>query len=287
MEQRIVQDLFHTKALRVSPADAPFWYTSGLFGPYYINTHFLFGSESEAVALLKEIEYWAAEDHRHVFTKEIAVMTKKQYENNACFRNIIDSLVEAARSFDVDFVSGGERRDFFFSIEVARQLNKAHLSIFKDMSAYLSNDLYSEGILVHEQALADKKALHIADLITEASSYIRAWIPAIEYCGAKITSTLAVVDRCQGGIEVLEERGIVARSLVRISKALFSEAKKAELISSEQEAVLLDYAKDTHGFVRRFLAARPDFLEQAASQDAKTAERVLRLRELLNKEQEN
>ncbi len=284
MNNRIVQDLFDTKALRVSQAETPFWYTSGLFGPYYINTHFLYGSEAEANALLKEIEYWAADTQRHEFTKKIAALTKKQYDNNACFRNIIDTLLEAARFFEIDFVSGGERRDFFFSIELARQLKKPHLSIFKDLSAYLSVDVYSEGKLVEDKALEGQNALHIADLITEASSYIRAWIPAVERCGAKILATLAVVDRCQGGVEILEEKGIETRCLVRISKALFAAAKEAGLINAAQENTLLDYGKDTHGFVSRYLTTYPDFLDKEATKDEKTAERVQRLRALLAKE---
>ena len=32
----LVSYLFKTNALRVSPADKPFWYTSGKFGPFYI-----------------------------------------------------------------------------------------------------------------------------------------------------------------------------------------------------------------------------------------------------------
>jgi len=30
--------LFETNALKIAPAEKPFWYTSGLIGPYYINT---------------------------------------------------------------------------------------------------------------------------------------------------------------------------------------------------------------------------------------------------------
>ncbi len=284
MKNRIVSDLFDTEALRVSPAEDPFWYTSGLFGPYYVNTHFLYGSAADAEALLSEIELWAKDTQRQEFTKKIAALTKKQYDRNPIYRRTVEALLEAARLIDCDFVSGGERRDFFFSLEAARQLGKPHLSIFKDQTAYYSEDLYSEAHLVGKGELSGLKALHVADLITEASSYFRAWIPAVEACGAQITASLAVVDRCQGGVGLLEQAGIDARCLVRISKALFAEAREQGLINKAQEEILLDYARDPHGFVSRFLEKRPEFLDKAAATSPKTAERVNRLREMLARE---
>ena len=44
----------------------------------------------------------------------------------------------------------------------------------------------------------------IADLVTVASSYIRAWIPAIKSLEAEIAWSTVVVDRMQGGKEKLE-----------------------------------------------------------------------------------
>ncbi len=284
MSKKIVDALFQTQALRVSPADQPFWYTSGLFGPYYINTHFLYGSETDAKNLLNEIEFRASDFQRHEFTKKIAVLSKKQYDSNAIYRSIIDALVEAATHIECDFVSGGERRDFFFSLEVARRLGKAHLSIFKDLTAYYSEDLYSEGHLLEKNALFGKKALHIADLITEASSYFRAWIPAIKACGAEMSATIAVVDRCQGGLALLEHEEIDARCLVRISDALFAEAKNKNLINKEQELSLKAYARDPYAFMHGFLSEHPHFLEEESKKDKKTAERVERLKKILKNE---
>ena len=52
----LVSYLFETNALRICPDNKPFWYTSGKIGPYYINTHFLYGSEQNAVDLLSFID---------------------------------------------------------------------------------------------------------------------------------------------------------------------------------------------------------------------------------------
>ena len=53
---KIVSYLFETNALRICEENKPFWYTSGKIGPYYINTHFLYGSEQDAIDLLKFID---------------------------------------------------------------------------------------------------------------------------------------------------------------------------------------------------------------------------------------
>ena len=54
--EKLIKWLFETNAFRVCPENEPFWYTSGTIGPYYINTHFLYGSERKAMELLEYID---------------------------------------------------------------------------------------------------------------------------------------------------------------------------------------------------------------------------------------
>ena len=48
--------LFETNAVKVCHGDKPFWYTSGKIGPYFINTHFVYGSEEDAANFLSFID---------------------------------------------------------------------------------------------------------------------------------------------------------------------------------------------------------------------------------------
>ena len=52
----IMSYLFETKAVRFCEENKPFWYTSGKIGPYFINTHFVYGSEKDASELLAFID---------------------------------------------------------------------------------------------------------------------------------------------------------------------------------------------------------------------------------------
>ena len=223
MENPIVSWLFETDAVRVCPEGQPFWYTSGKLGPFYINTQFLYGSEEAANALLTVIEQACAGDKLRFYDKVYGEI-EKQLAACPIYHQLIDLMTEAARKMDVDFVSGGERRDFFFSMPVARKLGLGHLSIFKDLSSVYT-DANGVSMPAEQASLSGKRSVHIADLVTVASSYIRAWIPAVEGLGAKIACSLAVVDRDQGGSQILADAGCPLTTLVVIKPELFELGK--------------------------------------------------------------
>ena len=52
----LVSALIDIQALQVAPSDEVFWYTSGTVGPYYINTHYLYGGQQPAQELLEFID---------------------------------------------------------------------------------------------------------------------------------------------------------------------------------------------------------------------------------------
>ena len=129
--------LFETNALRVSPADSPFWYTSGFIGPYYINTHFLCGGETEALEILSLID--TAADIRPTFPDKIIAALEKVEQSHAIFRATLDALEELSRQHisveGVDMISGGQRRDWFFAPLLARRLEKPCIYLYNDLSA--------------------------------------------------------------------------------------------------------------------------------------------------------
>ena len=136
------------------------------------------------------------------------------------YKNVINAMIkyieENVDISEIDYVSGGERRDWFFSNIIAYILKKPHISIYKDLSTVVSNYNFENTEVV--TFIENKKVLHIADLITVASSYIRAWIPAIKNLGANICWSCVVVDRMQGGKDKIEADGVKSLSLVLVDK---------------------------------------------------------------------
>ncbi|NLH96739.1 MAG: orotate phosphoribosyltransferase [Clostridiaceae bacterium] len=270
--EKLINWLFETNAFRVCPGNEPFWYTSGTIGPYYINTHFLYGSESSAVELLKTIDR-LKQDRLDCPGKLLGIM-EERYGENAVYKGVIDSLLDFIRDNidvdEVDYVSGGERRDWFFSLLAAKGLGKPHITIYKDLSAVISEN----GKTREAGTINGGRVLHIADLITEASSYERAWIPAIKDMSGRMTCSVVIVDRKQGGSELLEKHEVCSFAMVSIDKSFFDKALAMGRINCAQHDMLVKYASDPHGSMKAFLEEHPGFIEKALRSDERTRERA-------------
>ena len=266
--------LFETNAIRFCEENKPFWYTSGKIGPYFINTHFVYGNEKDAVELLSFIDDSLSD--KLTLPKKVFDKVLGQYNTNEIYKNVIDTMKgyieENININEIDYVSGGERRDWFFSNIIAYLLNKPHITIYKDLSTVVSDSKFENTTPV--TSLDNKKVLHVADLITVASSYIRAWIPAIKNLNANICWSCVVVDRMQGGKEKIEAEGIKSLSLVQVDSNLFKKAEELGIINEAQVEMLNGFFKNPDETMRNFLIAHPEFLENALNSDEKTQKRA-------------
>lgn len=269
--------LIQTQALRLAPPGQVFWYTSGTVGPYYINTEYLYGGQAPAEDLLRFID--AEKGDRLGFSQRLQQRVEAHAAADPIFAGVIEALAERVGQTaggEFAFVSGGERRDWFFSALVAARLGKPHLLIYKDLGA----DLYRDGRVEPVSELEGKRTVHVADLITEASSYLRNWIPAIRQRGGEMACAVNVVDRAQGGAEALRQAQVRAEALLRVDEKLFGTLRRVGHIDAQQEQVLLAYARDPHAAMKTFLQENPEFLRQALrSADERIAGRARLLAE--------
>ena len=266
--------LFKTNAIRFCEENKPFWYTSGKIGPYFINTHFVYGSEKEASDFLAYIDECLADKMslpEKIFKKVLA-----QYNQNEIYYNVINHMKEVIeKSIDlstVDYISGGERRDWFFSNIISYLLKKPHLTIYKDLSIVCSNSDFTS-----TQPITDingKNVLHIADLVTVASSYIRAWIPALKSINGIMKYSCVVVDRMQGGREKIEAEGVKFYSLINVDNSLFEMAYNKGIINKNQLEMLKGFFKNPDETMKKFLISHPEFLKNALNSDEKTVKRA-------------
>lgn len=86
----IMSYLFETKAIRFCEENKPFWYTSGKIGPYFINTHFVYGSQEDANSLLSFIDECLAD--KMTLPEKVFQKVLKQYNENEIYCNIIDFM---------------------------------------------------------------------------------------------------------------------------------------------------------------------------------------------------
>ena len=268
----IMSYLFETKAVKFCEENKPFFLTSGTISPYFVNTHFLYGNEKEATEFLSYIDTLLAD-----FDKVLV-----QYENNEIFKYTIDTMIKAITDNvnidEIDYISGGERRDWYFSNMIAYLLKKPHLTLFKDLEAFVSPYDFSSTEKITD--IEGKTVLNASDLVTAASNYVRSWIPAIKNLNGKLLWTCYVVDRKQGGTEILEKEGIKTIPLALVDNSLFEKAFELGIINEGQLEMLKGFYHDPYETMRNFLINHPEFIENALkSTDERTLKRVKTLTE--------
>lgn len=274
---KLMSLLFDTHAFKIAPEDKPFWYTSGKIGPYFVNADYLYGSENDSKEFLTfidaELDYEDKVDiPYHIFQKSL-----EHYESNEIYKYVIDSLKDyIVKNIDVhaiDYVSGGERRDWFFSNIIAYLLGKPHITIYKDLTTVVSTCDFEESTEV--TVLENQRVLHVADLLNQSASFTRAWIPAIKHLGSSIVWSVFMVDRMNGGTQTLTNDGVKVYSLLQINDELFVKALELGVINEEQLEVLRKFTKDPDGSMKEFLLSHPEFIENSLkSDDKKTLKRV-------------
>lgn len=272
----LVDALIESEALKIAPPGELFFYTSGTVGPYYINTHFLYGGPEPAKELLDFID---SDGEQLDFAYNLRERVLDHIDTDDRYRAVIDELsaaiLEAEDETPAAWVSGGARRDWFFSVAVAEQLQRPHLYLFKDGSAA---DLDEEGNLRSVDSLEGATTVHVADLVTEASSYVRTWIPAIRDREGQMILSANVVDRAQGGLDVLQKSDVPALALLRVDEELFATLREKGVIDDAQQQTLIAYFGNPQKAMASFLGDNPEFIQNAlASTDERTAARARQL----------
>ncbi len=274
---RIHEALFATQAIRFAPPDQPFWYTSGMIGPYYVNTQFLCGGEQTATALLARIETLTAGD-RLALMPQLAAELMQVYADDAIYRAVIDALLADARTIGAELISGGERRDFFFSIPVAVLARVPHVSIFKDGTCVANDPGTPTGRWLTttktHPPLPGAHVLHIADIITQAASFTRAWIPALRGLGAATITAMAVLDRLQDGRENLQRQAVTLHVLAAMDDALFARAHANGVLTTAQWDLIRRFNQDPRQYMEHFFATHPHFLAEQLAAGGQAKERA-------------
>ncbi len=271
----ITEYLFATNAIKVSDPKNPFLYASGLIGPFYINTHYLAGGEAIAGELLELITSYSNEAFCDNSIRAIDSKVKEIYEMHPIFRDTVrraSELIKANMDLSkIDFVSGGERRDWYFHSIIAELIDKPALFIRKDAAVWVKKN----DDIGRQDTIGGANVLHVADLVTIASSYVKVWIPAVKQLGGTITHALNIVDRLQGADKVLRGHGILPLSLARIDTEFFHIASQRGCITRAQHGMIVDYIRDPFTTMKKFLLETPGFLKDSlASDDEKVAARA-------------
>ena len=274
---KLMSLLFDTHAFKVCEENKPFWYTSGKIGPYFVNADYLYGSENDSKEFLSFIDTQLENEEKIAIPQNIFKQVLQHYEKNEIYKYVIDTLKDYIEKHinidDIDYISGGERRDWYFSNIIAYLLKKPHITIYKDLTTVESTFDFEKTENV--SSLENKKMLHLADLLNQSASFTRAWIPAIENLGSKIVWSVFMVDRMNGGTKTLSDCGVEVHSLLQINDDLFVKALELGIINEEQLSMLRNFTADPDDSMKEFLLAHPEFIDDALKSDnSRTLKRV-------------
>lgn len=172
-------------------------------------------------------------------------------KDGPAYATAIQSLVELIGDMaePCDVISGGESRDWDFSNPVAVALGKPHLKLYKDGRA-----LGAE--------VAGKRVLHVADLNNEGSSLRDHWKPAIEKRGGRLLGLLSFVDRQEDGLQVLQQLGLPAWSVVPLDKAAWDFMLREKHIAPQLHQTLQERMQDKEAWALKALQRYPDYFRQ-------------------------
>ncbi len=278
----ILSYLFETNAIKFCNANEPFWYTSGKIGPYFFNAQYVYGGEKESSEFLNYITENLAlinenKANKLDLPKKLLDKVLEEYNSNTIYNDVINQMKEYIENNigieNFKYISGGERRDWYFSIILAYLLNKPHLTIFKDMSAIVSTPTFTQTEEIKD--LNNSKVLHLADLITTASSYKKMWVPIINNLNGQMEHTLVIIDRNQGGKQILKELNVTMHALATVDKTLFQHALELGVINQSQFEMVNKYFNNPDETMRQFLIEHPEFIENSLkSTNERTLKRV-------------
>jgi len=238
----LISCLFETNALKVSKYDKPFIYKNNDMGPYIYKMHHLFGSENAANKLLAYIN--DNKNDKQIFTIDLLKIIKEKYSTDSIYNYVINHIKEnILRLVDIskiDFISGGERRDWFFSLMIANLLGKQHLTIYKDLDIMKFDFVGVQKVL----NLHNASIMHITDNLVKGDTYKKFWLPATKKISGKIKWGFTVANRMHAGDSVLKENGIDSYSLIKIEQHFFDEVMKLGFIDKNQYNMLIEFIEN-------------------------------------------
>lgn len=239
-------------AVRKSIKDEAFWYTSGKPGPFYINTENIAGQNKSNEVLNQFNNILKANLSMEQQSKAIYEAVNQVVISDEAYGASIDSLFEyyLEQSIKPTMISGGERRDWFFSIPLAKKLKIPHIFLFKSGDYHVTDH---EGNSIQFE-LSGHKVLHVADIINQASSYLNRWIPILKRAGAEFSETLSVAVRSQEGIDKLKENNISVISPLVVDISLFKEAYNLSLINEFSYNEITQFYDSPKEWTRQYIA---------------------------------
>lgn len=149
------------------------------------------------------------------------------------FGVVIGEMAKLVKKLGVDVIAGAETAGIPLAAAIAIKAGIPMVYVRKRPKDYGTRSQI-EGVLNN-----GNKAVLIDDLITDGNSKI-GFVEGIKRQGGIIEDILVILDREQGGKEMLEKNGLKLHSLIRL-KELLGYMKENNLVTEEKFNEVMDY----------------------------------------------
>ncbi|MDE2029812.1 MAG: hypothetical protein KGI97_04515 [Alphaproteobacteria bacterium] len=260
--------LHDTRAVSIwNRAKGPvFWYAANVPGPFYVNTEMTIGADLSARLLREITAIVAGTVDAQARAEQLDALIMDAYKTSPSWQKLIATMIDKAQAEfpegDFNLISGGERRDFLFSIPFAHASGLPHLFLFKNETSWCAHPLPQH-----------PRALHVSDLINNAASILDRWLPALDALHIPCCGNLCINVRGDNGLKRLHGAGQKTACLATIDAEFFRHLHAEDLIDREtfeEIAVFFASAKD---WAARYLIGKPELFDVSGC-DAKSFERL-------------
>ncbi|MDD3029048.1 MAG: hypothetical protein PHS57_02020 [Alphaproteobacteria bacterium] len=231
-----------------------FWYAANVPGPFYVNTEKLIGPEI-AERMLREITgIVAGTVDAQARAEQLENAILEAFKVSPLWQKLIETLLDAARKEFAEkgcsLISGGERRDWLFSVPFAQKAELPHLYLFKNKETYCV-----------QPVKPDQLVLHVSDLINNAASFFDLWQPTLEAAKLRCLGNVCVNVRGANGLKRLEAAGQKVVSLMTIDTAFFQKLHAADLITRDVFEEIAVFLASSQDWAAKYLFVKPDLFD--------------------------
>ena len=251
----------------MEPRQGPvFWYAANVPGPFYVNTEMVIGADLSEKMLREITAIVAGTVDAEARAEQLNRLILEAFKNSPSWQRLIATMIERARAEfspqDFTMISGGERRDWLFSIPFAHACDIPHLFMFKNKTMFCE-----------QPVKAGQKVLHVSDLINNAASFFDLWQPMLDSLHLGCSGNLCVNVRGENGLQRLTDAGQKTVALVTIDVDFFRRLHAADLINQATFEEIAVFFASPQDWAVRYLIGMPELFD-AQGCDAKSFERL-------------
>ncbi len=242
-----INSLFKTGAFKFDESHVT---ENGVHEPYIINTKYLFGSKEEYEKMQQFIDNELKTESKSNIPLDVFEKVMNQYDNNELYKASIDYIrnwIETNVNLTyVDYISGGESADWYFSIILAYLLGKPHMTIYRDGTVVVTTSDFEEGNEVNK--VEDARIMHISDVLNKGYFHCNYWFTAIRNIGSDVFWSISIVDLKEGGIDRIKEFNAEPLCLFQANENIFVRGLELGYLTGPQFSILRNYALNSNKF---------------------------------------